>query len=295
MVTRETSIAEGLAYMGLAADGQTIARLVVLADLLENDAVDQGFLGPNEGPRVVPRHLLESAALVPFLPDRAGPGCIVDVGSGAGLPGLVLAVLGYSVTLIEAQARRAGFLREAATRLGADVTIVQDRAEVVGRGALRESFVSAAARALAEPPVALELCLPLVREGGTVLIPSGDPPDFGARSSMIGTGAAEGEDGRPHASRDRPAGDSGLPLQESRSQDARNSASDSGDPYGAVVTAARTLGGGGPRWHELAVPGVTTTRWVMIVDKLRKTPDRFPRRPGIPKRRPLGGGVASVN
>ena len=106
----------------------------------------------------------------------APPGPLVDVGSGGGVPGLVLAVRlpERPVTLIESHGRRAAFLREAAAALGLEhVSVVAERAETVARGPARDSFAVATCRALAPPPVALELCLPLVRPGGRMVLYAG--------------------------------------------------------------------------------------------------------------------------
>src|SRR5688572_27047490 len=104
MVARETSVAEALAVSGIAAGEDVIGRLEAFADILRTRATDEGFIGPNEAPRILSRHVFESIALWPHLKAR---GRIADVGSGAGLPGIVLACLGADVALIEAQARRA--------------------------------------------------------------------------------------------------------------------------------------------------------------------------------------------
>lgn len=98
---------------------------------------------------------------------------LVDVGSGAGMPGLVLKIArpDLQVTLVEATQRRAAFLVHAAAKLRLDnVEVVRLRAEEAGRhGRLRESFDVAVARAVAEMYVLAELCLPLVRIGGRLL------------------------------------------------------------------------------------------------------------------------------
>lgn len=104
----------------------------------------------------------------------AGP--VVDVGSGGGVPGLVLAIRlpERPVTLVEAHGRRAEFLRTAAADLGLDnVTVVAERSELLAAGDGRDAFAVATCRALAPPPVALELCLPLVRPGGRMVLYAG--------------------------------------------------------------------------------------------------------------------------
>lgn len=72
------------------------------------------------------RHIEDSMQLSEYLPKE---GVVVDVGSGAGLPGVVLAVLGYDITLVECDSRKVCFLREIVRSLGLDVSIVEERVE----------------------------------------------------------------------------------------------------------------------------------------------------------------------
>jgi 16S rRNA (guanine527-N7)-methyltransferase len=99
----------------------------------------------------------------------------VDVGSGAGFPGLVLAIAGaLKVTLIESVTKKARFLEEAAATLGLDVTVVNARAEEAGRDArYRERFASASARAVGDASTVAELTLPLLQLGGVALLQRG--------------------------------------------------------------------------------------------------------------------------
>ena len=230
--------------MGISADERQLGQLERYAEILATRGIDEGLIGPGEAPAIVSRHILESAALVPHM----SPGRLIDVGSGAGLPGLVLAVLGFDAVLLDSRDRRVGFLASVANELQVPVAVVHGRAEDVSRETSRESFDGAVARALADLPIAFELCLPFVRIGGRLLILASRSPD--------------------------PSGDgTEATLQE----------------------VSGELGGGPPRWQELLVPGASVPRWAIMVEKIQPTPERFPRRPGVPKRRPLGGDVASVN
>jgi 16S rRNA (guanine527-N7)-methyltransferase len=102
----------------------------------------------------------------------------VDLGSGAGLPGLPLAAA-YPATrfvLVDAQRRRVDWVEATAARLGiGNVRVVQARLEEFGRGPDRGSFHVATARALGPLPVVAELGVPLLRVGGDLLVPRGDP------------------------------------------------------------------------------------------------------------------------
>lgn len=238
MVTRETELRQGLLAMGLEESPGIIDALVDLHNVLAEEAIPNGLLGPAEADRLIPRHLLESAALLPHLAP-AGP-CI-DVGSGAGLPGLVLSILGRRpVTVLDSDRRRTRFSERAARRLSLDVAVERGRAEELGRLAEhRERYSSAVARALAPPRVALEYLLPFVRVGGRAVL-------------AVGPSAA--------------------------------------DELAQAEDAACCLGGGRPSLVRLEVPGLEGERWAMIVEKNGACPERYPRRVGVPARRPLGGG-----
>jgi 16S rRNA (guanine527-N7)-methyltransferase len=132
---------------------------------LGTSAVERGLLGPREVPRLWTRHILNCAAVAPLLSPSAE---VVDVGSGAGLPGLVLAIAREDVTftLVEPLLRRVVWLEEVAGDLGlTNVSVVRARAEELGRGWADV----ATARAVAPLAKLSAWCLPLVRSGGVML------------------------------------------------------------------------------------------------------------------------------
>jgi 16S rRNA (guanine527-N7)-methyltransferase len=147
------------------------------AGLLATDGVIRGLVGPNEGPRLWDRHLLNCAVVGELIPPDAR---VVDVGSGAGLPGIVLAVArsDLSVILVEPLARRTAFLSEVVTALGLDrITVVRGRAEecVPKRGSPRFGLADVVtARAVAPLDRLTAWCLPLAAEGGRVLALKGE-------------------------------------------------------------------------------------------------------------------------
>lgn len=115
-------------------------------------------------------HFLDSLACL--LAPIAQGAQVIDVGAGAGFPGLPLAIArpDLRVTLLEATAKKARFLEHAATALDLrSVRVVNDRAETAGTTALREAFDVAVARALASMPALLELTLPFCRLAGNAL------------------------------------------------------------------------------------------------------------------------------
>jgi 16S rRNA (guanine527-N7)-methyltransferase len=124
------------------------------------------------------RHVADALAGLPLVDATDGP--VVDVGSGTGVPGLVLALARpeRAVDLVESVQKKAAMLRQIAAELGADnVDVHDERAEDLARGPARDAYGLAVCRALAPPPVAVELCLPLVRAGGTLLIWAGAVDD----------------------------------------------------------------------------------------------------------------------
>jgi 16S rRNA (guanine527-N7)-methyltransferase len=181
-------------------------------------------------------------ALPPHLQDRARPASCVDVGSGAGLPGIALAIVRpmWRVWLIEATQKKAAFLRHVASVLDLEgVTVLADRAEEVGRQPEhRQAHDLAVARAVASMPVLAEYALPLLALGGRLV-------------------ALKGRQGRLEA------------------------ASERGE------RALHVLGGRLAGVVDYALPGLPGERQVVAVDKVRPTPDRYPRRPGVPSKSPL--------
>jgi len=156
----------GLAAVAAQVFGERLPLAVRYAELLGTAGVERGLIGPREAPRLWERHLLNCAVVEDLFPVDAS---VVDVGSGAGLPGLVLAVVrpDLRITLLEPLARRVTFLEEAVAELGlTSVEVRRGRAEeVVGR--LAASIVTA--RAVAPLDRLATWCLPLCEPGGRML------------------------------------------------------------------------------------------------------------------------------
>jgi 16S rRNA (guanine527-N7)-methyltransferase len=119
-----------------------------------------------------------------------GQGPVVDVGSGGGSPGIPLAAarLDLRFVLLESQRQKCAFLEDWTAALP-NVAVVCARAEEHARGAGREAYGTALARALAPASVATEWCLPLLREGGVAILfvgPSAHPSQVAAAARLIG-------------------------------------------------------------------------------------------------------------
>jgi 16S rRNA (guanine527-N7)-methyltransferase len=165
---------------------------------------------------------------------------VIDVGTGAGFPGLPLKILypQMQLTLVESIGKKTAFCEHIVAKLGLErVEVIQMRAEELGRlGIHREWYDWAVARAVATLPVLLEYLLPLVRVNGRVL-------------------AMKGESGPAEA------------------QTAEN--------------ATQILGGHLRQVQQLTLPGVVEERYLIVIDKVAATPEKYPRRVGIPAKRPL--------
>lgn len=182
-------------------------------------------------------HLLDSLAALPLLDSFAAHSAL-DLGSGGGVPGLVLAMARPAIawTLVDSVRKKADAVRGFVEELGLrNVTVIAERAEVLGRGVLRESFDAVTARACAPLPVLAEYALPLLRPGGALIAWKGAIAD-----PELAAGAA----------------------------------------------ASGVLGGGEVEVLSTGFGALGDRRFV-VLRKVDPTPDRYPRRPGEPARRPL--------
>jgi 16S rRNA (guanine527-N7)-methyltransferase len=176
--------------------GAALATAESFAGVLATRGVEQGLIGPREVPRLWDRHLLNCAVVAELIDGRCQT--LVDIGSGAGLPGLVLAMVrpDVMVTLLEPMERRCRFLAECVAELGlANACVLRSRAEDAVRAGLARADV-ATARAVAPLPRLAELAVGLVRPGGMVLAIKGitaeeELADAGPVLRRIGAHGAE--------------------------------------------------------------------------------------------------------
>lgn len=173
MVSRETPGATPDLPVWLAGRSRMLTEY---AELLAGPGVERGLIGPREVPRLWERHLLNSAVVVDpgegLVPERA---TVADVGSGAGLPGLVWAIArpDLNVTLIEPLLRRSTFLQEAVAYLGlaSQVTVWRGRGQEAVEAVPAVDVVTA--RAVAPLERLLADTIPLLRPGGRLVAMKG--------------------------------------------------------------------------------------------------------------------------
>lgn len=217
---------------------QAAALTVYEQDLLEwNGKFNLTAIRDTEGIRT--KHFLDSMSCALAWKEHP-PRRLVDVGTGAGFPGIVLKILypGISLTLVESVGKKMSFCRHLTEKLGLEgVDLLAVRAEEIGQNpAHREKYDWAVARAVANMPVLAELLLPLVRVGGAMLAQKGE----------------------------------GAPAETQSAE-----------------RAFKLLGGSLRQLIPVTLPGVAEERTLVVVDKVAATPPGYPRRAGLPAKKPL--------
>jgi len=188
------------------------------------------------------KHFLDSLTVVLALKQPTGSGRfrLMDVGTGAGIPGIPLKILlpDIKLALLDATAKKAAFLHHIKDKLGLDdVEIVVGRAEEVAHETkYREQFELVLSRAVADLPALVELTLPFCAIGGSFIAQKKGAVDLEV------------------------------------SQAAR---------------AVSILGGNLRELKKIDLAEFTDERWLVVVEKIGLTPEKYPRRPGIPAKRPL--------
>jgi len=224
---------------GVSLETNQFEALQTYADLLAqwNQKVNlTAITSPEEIRR---KHFLDSLSCLLVM--KGTPSArLIDIGTGAGFPGLPLKILQpeMQLTLVESVGKKTNFLSIVVQELGLEqVEIITDRAETIGQApAHRESYDWAVARAVAGLPVLVEYLLPLVRVGGSILAQKGE--------SAI-------------------------------------------EELNAAQRAIAKLGGLTRKPLPISLPGVPEKRYLLVIEKVRPTPAAYPRRVGIPTKRPL--------
>lgn len=188
------------------------------------------------------RHFLDSLTCLLAMETESplGQQSLIDVGTGAGFPGLVLKIVrpDIQLTLLDSTAKKTRFLKHLVQRLGLQgVTVLHGRAETLGQDPKhRERYDWTVARAVAEMPILAEYLLPLTKIGGGAL-------------------AQKGED---------------APAEVQRAE-----------------YAIAQFGGRIRKLMPVEMHGLAETRYLVLMDKVAASPAKYPRRPGMPSKRPL--------
>lgn len=171
--------------LGVSLDADALTRFARYRDLLLERSAQFNLTAIREPEEIERRLFLDAIAMVPELDRLTGAGChrtdrairLIDVGAGAGFPGIALKIVRPSLdmTLIDATAKKVTFVKEVIAALELErVRAVQGRAEELGQdNAYRARFDLATARAVASLPVLLEYVVPFLTIGGTALLPKG--------------------------------------------------------------------------------------------------------------------------
>lgn len=185
------------------------------------------------------KHFLDSLSCLVAMRDSSLER-VIDIGTGAGFPGLPLKIIlpSLRLTMVESIGKKADFCRHIAQTLNLEnVDVIQERAETIGQmPAHRQQYNWAVARAVAILPVLVEYLLPLVCVGGAML-------------------AMKGESAPAEAH--------------------------------AAEYAIHLLGGRLRKLTPITLPGVAEERYLVVIDKIAATPDTYPRRVGVPDKKPL--------
>jgi len=226
-------------FLDLSLSQDQVDALNRYADLLDqwNQKINLTAIREPEEIRI--KHFLDSLSCTLAIKDRPHAS-LIDVGTGAGFPGLPLKVLypELQLTLVESVAKKAQFLNQVVQDLRLkQVKIVNARAETVGQqGDHRQRYDWAVARAVASLPVLCEYLLPLVRVGGYMLAQKGE------------SAAAE--------------------LDE-------------------ALYAIQVLGGRHLETIPVSLTNLAEERFLIVIEKIAQSPENYPRRVGMPAKRPL--------
>ena len=236
-----TSFQSGCDAWNIAVNEEQLMQLERYYDLLIERNRQMNLTAVTEFEEAAVLHFLDSLAMGAFYKgDFPQDARIIDVGTGAGFPGLVLKILfpEWQVTLLDAQKKRTLFLEEVTETLGlSGVCVLHGRAEEVAKEeSHREIYAIACARAVSALRVLAEYLLPFVKISGAAVA-----------YKTQGDGAEVSD----------------------------------------AEYAVRTLGGGAVSCLDYTLPGGDIKRRLVRINKSKSTPDAYPRRAGMPEKRPL--------
>ncbi|MCI0856478.1 MAG: 16S rRNA (guanine(527)-N(7))-methyltransferase RsmG [Chloroflexi bacterium] len=234
-------LAEGAQELGVDLSAEQLERFQTYYEVLTDWAERVSLTAVKDEEGIQKRHFLESIALIPVLEEEGlslTDKSLIDIGSGAGIPGIPLKIVDPTIklTLVEAKQRKAEFLSALLKELEIDdVVVIPRRSEETAHNPIhREQYNFAAAKALAPLSTLIELTLPFLVMGGVLIAPKGKDTDKEVAEADVALETLKG--------------------------------------------AIRHVG---------PIPLADNKQKVVLVDKDLPTPARFPRRPGMPAKRPL--------
>lgn len=234
----EDCLNAGSREMGIRLSQEKITEFRTYYEILSQENKKYNLTSIEGEKEVAVKHFLDSLACVSVLDFKNT--CVVDLGTGAGFPGIPLKIFcpEMEVLLVDSVKKKVAFLEDLVERLGiTGVSVRWDRAETMGvSGEFREKADIVVSRAVAPLNVLAELCLPLVRPGGHFL-------------SMKGPG--------------------------------------SGEELSAATRAIELLGGRLEKFQRMKLPMGDDDRTLVLIRKITNTPKGYPRRPGMPAKKPL--------
>ncbi len=238
-MTKLVNFTEQANQFGIALSTEQIAQFAVYESLLLDWNSRMNLTAIREPEQIRVRHFLDALSCIQVVGDLNGRS-LIDVGTGAGFPGLPLKIMfpEMQLTLVESVQKKTRFLQVVVDDLGlTDVQIVADRAETLGQlPDFREQFDWAVARAVAEMRVLAELLLPFCKVGGHVLAQKGDG---GERETAV------------------------------------------------AANAIKILGGHHTKTVQVQLPDREEAHFLVVIEKQNPTPLKYPRRVGMPGKRPL--------
>lgn len=241
MSTMQT-LTKGAAALGIKLTTRQVEQFQLYYELLVEWNKRINLTSITDYEEVQTKHFLDSLTIIPALSKQKDVAelSIIDVGSGAGLPGIPLRIVleQAKIVLVESVAKKTAFLDELVRQLQLDkVRVVTGRAEdVAHQREYRERFSVVVSRALAKLPTLVELTLPFCKVGGVTIA--------------------------------QKKGDIGQELAE-------------------AATAITTLGGKLREIQRVELPELLSDHRLVIIEKIQPTPTKYPRRSGIPAKRPI--------
>ena len=230
---------EAASLLGICLPPAQIQQFDQLSELLLGWNQRINLTAIRDPAAIAVKHYLDSLTVAKVIPRFDGLR-LIDVGAGAGFPGLALAIAfpRLRVTLLDATAKKLRFIDQAGQALGLEnIRTLHIRAEDAGRHPKhRGAYDLVTARAVAKMPTLMEYTLPLAKRGGQV-----------------------------------------IAMQGSRANEETNRAAKAIDRLGGELFAI----------EEIRLPTLDQPRYLVVIDKVKRTPKRYPRQAGIPTRQPI--------